>query len=191
VVSLKLEHYGLKHRSSTDMMLRRMTGKSEPKSLEVLATAVQPPEGYARGALKAYDNRTPLNRLVDAVLPESDSARIFGELAKNIVAGKASAQQWAQAREWLTLWRDNDAKLQPRLNDSEITAELVPVSLKLSQVAAIGLQALDDLQNHHAVNEATLQDQMRVLKDAEKPEAVLLDMVVPSVRLLVQATGTN
>jgi len=191
VISLKLEYYGLKHRSSTDMMLRRMTGKSEPKSLEVLATAVQPPEGYARGALKAYDNRTPLNRLVDAVLPESDSARIFGELAKNIVAGKASTQQWAQAREWLTLWRENDAKLQPRLNDSELTAELVPVSLKLSQVAAIGLQALDDLQNHHAVNEAALQDQMRVLKDAEKPEAVLLDMVVPSVRLLVQATGTN
>jgi hexosaminidase len=191
VISLKLEYYGLKHRSSTDMMLRRMTGKSEPKSLEVLATAVQPPEGYARGALKAYDNRTPLNRLVDAVPPESDSARIFGELAKNIVAGKASAQQWAQAREWLTLWRENDAKLQPRLNDSELTAELVPVSLKLSQVAAIGLQALDDLQNHHAVNEAALQDQMRVLKDAEKPEAVLLDMVVPSVRLLVQATGAN
>jgi hexosaminidase len=110
---------------------------------------------------------------------------------KVIIAGKASAGQWQQARDWLKLWRDNDARLQPILNNSELTAELVPVSHTLSQVATMGLQALDDLQNHHAVNEAALQDQMRVLKDAEKPEAVLLDMVVPSVKLLVQATGTH
>jgi hexosaminidase len=191
VVSQKLEYYGLKHRSSTDMMLERMTGKSDPKSLQVLAAVVQPPEGYTRGGLKAYESSTPLNRLVDAVSPESETARQFSELVKVIIAGKASAGQWQQARDWLKLWRDNDARLQPILNNSELTAELVPVSHTLSQVATMGLQALDDLQNHHAVNEAALQDQMRVLKDAEKPEAVLLDMVVPSVKLLVQATGTH
>jgi hypothetical protein len=32
---------------------------------------------------------------------------------------------------------------------------------------------------------------MQLLKVAEKPQAVLLDMVVPSVELLVQATGAQ
>ncbi len=191
VISQKLEYYSLQHRSSTDMMLQRMTGKSDPKSLQVLAAVVQPPEGYTRGGLKAYESSTPLNRLVDAVSPESETARQFSELVKVIIAGKASAGQWQQARDWLKLWRDNDAKLQPTLNNSELTAELVPVSHTLSQVATMGLQALDDLQNHRAIAEAKVQDEIQVLKGAEKPEAVLLDMVVPSVRLLVQATGTH
>ena len=152
---------------------------------------MQPPEGYTRGGLKAYESSTPLNRLVDAVSPESETARQFSELVKVIIAGKASAGQWQQARDWLKLWRDNDAKLQPTLNNSELTAELVPVSHTLSQVATMGLQALDDLQNHRAIAEAKVQDEIQVLKGAEKPEAVLLDMVVPSVRLLVQAAGTH
>ena len=84
-----------------------------------------------------------LNHLVDAVQPESETARQFGELVKRIVAGKASPEEWQQARAWLELWRDNDAKLQPSLKRSEITAELVPLSHDVSQVASIGLRALE------------------------------------------------
>ena len=45
----------------------------------------------------------------------ANTARQFSELVKLIVAGKASPEQWQQARAWLVLWRDNDAKLQPSL----------------------------------------------------------------------------
>jgi hypothetical protein len=44
------------------------------------------------------------------------------------------------------------------------------------------------MQKHRAPDAATLQSNQQVLKDAEKPEAVLRDMVVPSVELLEQAT---
>jgi hexosaminidase len=191
VVSQKLEFYGLQHRSSTSFMLQRMTGDSNPKYLKVLASVVQPPEGYERGSLKEYRTFTPLNRLVDAVPPESDTARQFNELAKLIVAGKASPQQSQQARDWLTLWRDNDAKLQPSLQRSEITAELIPLSHSLSQIAAIGLQALDNLQAHQRPAASTLQTDQETLKAAEKPQAVLRNMIVPSVELLVNATTTQ
>ena len=191
VISQKLESYGLEHRSSTGMMLQRMTGDPDPKPLKVLASAVQPPEGYKRGGLKDYDSATPLNRLVDAVPPESETARKFNELAKQIAAGNASREQWQQARDWLVLWRDNDAKLQPSLNNSELTAELIPLSLSLSHVAAIGLRALDELQNHRAPDPAALQSDTEFLQAAEKPQAILLDMVAPSVELLVKATGNK
>ncbi len=138
-----------------------------------------------------YRNFTPLNRLVDAVPPESDTAREFSDLAKRIVAGKATPQQLQQARDWLLLWRDNDAKLQPQLAASELTAELTPVSHTLSQVAAMGLRALDDLQNHHVLDADALNQAKRQLEEAAKPQAVLVDKIVPSVALLVQASGAQ
>jgi hexosaminidase len=157
----------------------------------VLADVVQPPEGYQRESLKQYDTSSPLNRLVDAVPPESEQARRFNELVKLIVAGKATPEQWQQARAWLVLWRDNDARLQPSLSQSEITAELVPLSHDLSEVATIGLRALDDLENHRTANPDLVASNMQLLKAAEKPEAVLRNMIVPPVEMLLQATGSR
>ena len=191
VISQHLEYYGLSHESFTKVMLQRMSGEDDPKYLEILASVVQPPEGYQREELKQYDTSSPLNRLVDAVPPESETARQFSELVGLIVAGKASPQQWQQARAWLALWRDNDAKLQPSLGRSEITNELAPLSHDLSEVATIGLRALDDIENHRSANPDLVQSNMQLLKAAEKPEAVLRDMAVPPVEVLVQASGTH
>ena len=191
IVSRHLEFYGLNHQSFTQLMLQRMSGESDPKYLSVLASVVQPPEEYQREELKEYDTSSPLNHLVDAIPPESETVRQFSELVKRIVAGKASPADWQQARTWLELWRDNDAKLQPSLPHSEITAELVPLSRDLSQVASIGLRALDDLQNHRSANPDLAQSNMQLLKGFEKPEAVLRNMIVPPVELLVQATVSH
>jgi hexosaminidase len=126
--------------------------------------------------------------MVDAVSPESDRAREFLRLAKLIAAGQATSEEWKQAREWLILWRDNDAVLQPTLAQSALTAELEPVSRTLSQTAVIGLSALDALQSHSPVSEPVRQQQLSFLKSAEAPQAVLLDMVVPAVEVIVNAT---
>jgi hexosaminidase len=187
IVSRKLPYYGLEYQSSIELMLQRMSGESDPQSLKVLAAVVQPPEGYVREGLKEYHTFTPLNRLVDAAAPESETARKFNELAKLIANGKASPQQLQEARNWLVLWRDNDAKLHPLLERSELTSELIPVSRTLSQVAAIGLRALDDLEKHRVPDSAEVKRNMQELEAAAKPQAVLLDMVAPSVTLLVQA----
>jgi hexosaminidase len=126
---------------------------------------------------------------VDAVPPESETARKFNELARLIASGKASPQQWQEAKSWLVLWRDNDAKLQPLLKESELTAELSNLSHSLSEVAGAGLQALDDLKNRRAVTADVREKNLGMLKAAAKPKAVLLDMVAPSVRVLVEAGG--
>jgi hexosaminidase len=137
--------------------------------------------------MKEHHPSTPLNRLADAVPPESETARRFNELAQLIVNGKASPQQWQEARERLALWRDNDAKLEPLLGGSELTEELIPLSQSLSQVAAAGLQALDDLENHRTADAALYAKNLQTVKDAEKPQAELLDKAAPGVELLLQA----
>jgi hexosaminidase len=188
-VSDKLEAYGLTHQSITPRMLQRMSGENDPQYLAVLASVVQPPRGYERESLKEYDWQSPLNHLVDAVPPESETARKFSNLVDAIVAGSASQEQWQTAKQWLTRWRDNDAKLEPTLKNSDITSELAPMSQTLSQVSTIGLRALDDLQNHHSADASTTQNDLQTLKDAEKPQAVLRNMIVAPVEKLVQTAG--
>lgn len=191
VESDRLEFYGLTHQSFTRPMLQRMSSETDPKYLAVLAGVVQPPVGYQREELKQYDWHSPLNHLVDAVPPESDTARRFSDIAKTIVAGNASPEQWQQARNWLTLWHENDAKLEPSLSHSDITAELVPVSQTLAQVSAIGLRVLDDLEHHRAPDAAATDADRQTLKAAEKPQAVLRDMIVSPVEALVNAAANQ
>lgn len=195
LLSLKLVYYGLDSRADENMRLQRMSASPESVPLEVLASAVQPPQGYLRYKLEgnggSYNTLTPLNRLVDTVPPESETARKFHGIVEQIVGRKATPEEWLQARQWLTLWRDNDAQLRPILVQSALTKELVPISRDLNQVATIGLQALGDLENNRAVRAEERQRNIDAVKAAEQPRAVLQNMVAPSVELLVQATKTE
>ncbi len=185
IVSQRLNDYGQTYHATSQQMLQRLAGNHDASSLKVLAGVVQPPEGYEREGLREYDYYVPLNRMVDAVPPESDQGREFDELAVKLAAGTATPDEGKQARAWLTLWRDNDAHLQPLLLQSDLTAELVPVSRGLSQAATIGLAALDALENHQALADADRQQKLATLKGLEAPQAVLLDRIVPGVETLV------
>ena len=186
IISQKLGFYGPRHRLMTEEMLERMSGDVDPVPLRVLADVVQPPKGYQRQELRS--DFTALNRLDDAVSPESETAREFDEIAQRISSGTATPEDWQQARTWLTLWRDNDAKLQPLLKRSFLTQDLAPVSSCLRQVAEIGLQALDDLHEARPVGSELRQRNIEFLKSAGKPQAVLLLMPPSSVERLVEAT---
>ena len=185
IVSQRLNDYGQTYHATSQQMLQRLAGNHDASSLKVLAGVVQPPEGYEREGLREYDYYVPLNRMVDAVPPESDQGREFDELAVKLAAGTATPDEAKQARARLTLWRDNDAHLQPLLLQSDLTAELVPVSRGLSQAATIGLAALDALENHQALADADRQQKLATLKGLEAPQAVLLDRIVPGVETLV------
>ena len=159
---------------------QRKSGRAEG-----LAGVVEPPKEYAREELRSYDLYTPLNRMVDAVPAESYTARIFSELATRIASGQGTPADFKQAREWLTLWRDNDAILQPQLSQSELTAELAPLSRNLNQAAEIGLLALDAIEKRQPVSVSTQQQWLSSLKALEAPRAILLDKIVPGVETLV------
>jgi hexosaminidase len=190
LISQKLNYYGLQHSSSYPAMLSRMTGEPDPLPLRVFGDVMQPPRNYAREQLHEYDAFSPLNHMIDAVPPESDTARQFLDMVNRIVAGKPSREDWEQAQEWLVLWRDNDAQLQPLLPKSELTKELVPVSTNLHLVSQAGLDAIGYLREHHNAPPAWKTREVAFLKQSEKPQAVLLNMVAPAVLKLVQATTT-
>jgi hexosaminidase len=187
MISQKLDNYGLQHNLSYPAMLTRMSGEPDPLPLRVFGDVMQPPRLYAREELREYDAFTPLNHMVDAVPPESNTARQFSDMVDRIVSGKATRDDWDQAQEWLVLWRDNDVQLQPLLPRSDLTKELAPVSTNLHFVSQTGLDAIGYLREHHHAPPTWKANQIAYLKRSEKPQAVLLNMVAPSVLKLVQA----
>lgn len=188
-VSQRLQYDNLHHLASTRLMLERLSGDSDPEPLKVLASLVQPPLEYQREELASYDVYSPLNHMIDAVPPESDTAREFRDLVARLTSGKASPAEWQRARARLTKWRDNDAKVELVLQGSAITLELVPVSKEIAEVAAIGLRALESLENRRTAAASATANDLEVLKNAEKPKAVLRDMLVAPVEDLVHAAS--
>ncbi len=189
IFSQRMPWYGLPSGAINRALVQRMIGNADPSSLLVLASVVEPPKEYTRESLATYGAYTPLNKLVDAVPAESQTAREFNELSAKIAAGNASAADFEQARRWLTVWRDNDATLQPLLDGSSLTQELAPMSLNLKQTATIGLEALSSLEDHKPASSAVQEQQLSELKKLKAPQAVLLDAVVPGVEQLVQASS--
>ena len=183
-VSRELELLGVTHRSGERKMLERLAGAEPVGPLRVLADVVEPVKMYVRNRGHKYTQQTPLNRLVDAVPPESDRAREF--------AGLVDRGERAEARRWLTAWRDNDARLQPAIQKSFLLAEIAPISQDLSRVGKIGLEALDAIETGKRPPDAWVAEQRAFLQEAKKARAELLLMAVTPVEKLVsQAAGSQ
>ncbi len=146
-------------------MLERLAAGDPVEPLKTLADVVEPATFGQRIRTHKYTQLTPLNRLVDAARPESDTAREFAVLVDQM--------DRAQMRIWLTRWRDNDAQLKPTLEKSELLKEDIPVSEALSRLGAIGLQALDYLDRGERPPDAWLVQQRAFLETLKKPQAEL------------------
>jgi hexosaminidase len=191
-VSLDLEALGLTHRSGRMHMLHRMAGTADITALRVLADVVEPVKDYNRwsDAKGPIDFHAPLTRMIDAVSPESDTARHFSDLVQTFVqSGYKDQAAEAQIRMWLTIWRDNDARLRPLLEQTFLLQEDVALSQDLSALGMAGLQALDYLDKGQAAPDSWKTPQLALIEQSKKPMADMLLMVVAPVQQLVEASA--
>jgi hexosaminidase len=193
-VSLNLEFLGLTHRSARMHMLHRMAGTADITALRTLADVVEPVKDYNRwdDAKGPIDFHAPLTRMIDAVYPESDTGRHFGDLVQTFAQnGFKDQAAEAQIRMWLTIWRDNDARLHPLLAQTFLLQEDVPLSQNLSALGAAGLQALDYLDKAQAAPDSWKTSQLAMIEQAKTRQADLLLMVVAPVQQLVEASAAQ
>jgi hexosaminidase len=191
-LSWRLEWLGLTHRAARIHMLRRMAGTDDISALRVLADVVEPVKDYNRwdDSKGPIDFHAPLNRMIDAVYPESDTARHFNDLVQTFIqSGCKDQAAEAEIRSWLTLWRDNHAKLQPVLVQSFLLQEIAPISMYLSGLGDAGLHALDSIDKGEPTTEKWRTAQHVVSTAAHGPYADLLLMVAAPVQQLVEASA--
>ena len=191
-LSGRLETLGLRHTANNRSALARMSGSRDTAALEVLGSVVEPVKDYTRmdSSTVVVNASTPMNRLIDSVNPESDAAREFGQNVDAFIASGFKDSQSANAiRRSLEQWRDNDARLQPSLQQSALIKELSPISQNLSSLSVAGLQALDHLENGSALPDSWTSTQTALLAESQRPHADLLLMVEPSIEKLLVAAG--
>jgi hexosaminidase len=190
-VSRWLDWLGLTHNSSYEPMLRRIADSNDISALRTFTDVVEPVKDYTREEIATVEatSLSPLNRVIDAARPESDTARHFANLVDALLEGQADSNAKQELRALLIRWRDNQANLQALETQSFLLQEIVPLSQDLSAVAATGLQALDYLDRGERAPDAWATQQFALLEQAQKPKAQLLLMIVPSVQKLVEASS--
>jgi len=194
IVSRHLDWLGLTHNSSYWPMLRRIAGTEDISALRTLADVVEPVKDYTREetAPSVPTSATPLNRLVDAARPESQTARQFAALVNAFISQQSNSDEIrAEIRALLTRWRDNANKFQPATVSSFLLKEVVPVSNELSALGTAGLSALDYLENGETRPETWEAEQLALVERAKKPQAQVLLMVAPAVQALIEASAAT
>ena len=171
--SKRLEWLGLTHRSHQRKMIQRMAGTAAPSELASLGTlteALEPVKDYTReeNAATEPNSQTPLNRVVDAVQPESEVSRRFSVGVDQFLASSCKdALKAAELRAQLTLWAGNDARLQSLAERSFLVQEARPASSALSQAAELALNALDRLTQGLPLTEDLKKQQIEALRALE------------------------
>ena len=148
-------------------MLERLAAGDSVEPLKTLADVVVPATFGQRIRTHRYTQLTPLNQFVDAVRPESETAREFAALVDRMDRG--------QMRAWLTLWRNNDVQSEP-------------ASEALRRLGAIGLEALDYLDRNERPSDQWLVEQRAFLETLKKPQAELRLAIAPSIEKLINLT---
>jgi hexosaminidase len=191
----RLEWLGIRQKANYSAMLGRMVDTDDVAPLRVLGDAVRPSdlgtrEQTAERAGTPLSSATPLNRMVDAVPPESEAANDFARAVNVLVASNfKDADTETQVRVQLERWRDNPARLQPLLDSSSLLKELTPVSQSLASLGAAGLQALDYLDKGERAPDAWKTQTLAMIDQASQPQADLFIAVAPAIQTLVNASA--
>jgi hexosaminidase len=177
-VSRWLDWAGVQHRSGYQRMLERLSGGEPVPALRVLADAVEALGIGDRQSTRQYTSFVPLNRLVDAARPESETVHRLDQ-----IAGQKTDD--AELRLILTEWSANHNQLAPLLTGNFLLRELSGVSEDLSKTGTIGLQALQYLESGQRPPQDWLAEAKRELHRMEQPRAEVALAAVRPVRALL------
>jgi len=197
IISQRLEWLGLTHRTQPRKMLHRIAGPAtseEFAALVTLADVLEPVKDYTRGESTSYQaiTTTPLNHMVDAVPPESDAGRRFGELVDKFISTSClDGNTRERLRAQFVAWRDNDAKLQPLAQRSFLAKEATANSQDLSTLGTAGLAALDSIAKGQPAPDAWKAQQLAIIEQAKKPKAQLLLIPAPAIQKLIEAASAG
>lgn len=184
ITNQRLQWVGITNIRNREMMLHRLTNNGPTHSLEILDSILEPVKEYAREGTREYTTFTPLNRLVDASWPESETAREFAKLAEDPKANQAAL------RKMLTVWWDNRDAVMPVLKGSPLLEEIEPLAQDVADLSSAGIEALDSIQSGKAPAESWTKTALDLCGRARKPRAELLIMIVPSIRKLVETAAS-
>ena len=187
-ISRWLDWTGIQHRSGYERMLERLAGDHSAAPLRVLADSVEAVGIDTRQEVRQYSSFIPLNRLVDAARPESESVRELTEIAGEWLSDPARHHgDIEKLRAVFLEWQANVDLLRPGIADNFLLAEAAPVSENLSKTGTIGLRALQFLEARERPPADWILAVQKEVSEMEQPQAEVVLAAVRPVKALVEA----
>jgi len=143
-VSEELTERGLTHDTDYPVFVAEIGGPDYAGPLNVLTDQLEEVKYYER--IGMYENLTvytPLNRVVDAVRPESLPARHFNQMVRKWTSEPQNSERRLEIISLLEMWAANHEKLQPAFGTHPRIAEVAQLSESLSLLAEAGMEAVD------------------------------------------------
>ena len=187
-MSLELESIGLRHRINYPAMIRRMAGGQDIAELKKISDLLVPTSLGMRQRSGKYTGLTPLNRMADAVLPESDTAREFDSMVRQFIADPSGATgAGGRIRELLNSWIQSQKKVSLLMQQSYLLKEVEPAFDLVVSLSVRGLEALDYIESGQKAPGQWNKETAALLERSGKPVAEMLPAIAGSIKKLADA----
>lgn len=185
-----LEWLGLTQRSNLRLMRQRLAGTtSDDEALESFASVLEPVKDFERQP--HYGTHDPLNKLADAIAPESDGARRFREQTDRFLSSPGGSGEAASLEAQLEECLDNMPALRRVLRSNSLLMEDLDTADALEQLCQTGQEALQALSTGKSLNNAWKQKSLATAQEGMKPHAETVIAIAPAIEKLIQAVNTR
>jgi hexosaminidase len=190
VISLQLEELGLMHKKNPEMMLRRLVRNDDVGPLRTLVSVLEPVKEYRRYEQRPQTMLSPLTGVVDATLPDSETARKFSWMVKEFLDDAPRYQLYRpELSEMLSDWQRSGASLEPIIDRSPSLKEIKPLAENLTQLGETGLEAISYLKFGTPPPRQWRETSLAKVDEAAKPYGALEFVVIAGVKQLVNAAA--
>jgi hexosaminidase len=188
VESLRLETLGLTHISQEAASLRMLAGTREIESLQMLASVLEPVTFDDRAHMQHANQLTPLNQLIDALPPDPPSRHNFELLVSAYLQNPASRlQEESELTSNFKAWIAAEPGGLRLMAGSPTLALAEEQAEQLTVLGTIGLEAVSHLSSGLPAAPNWKAQQLAILDEAEKPQALVRFTIVKPLRDLVSA----
>jgi hexosaminidase len=188
VESLRLEALRLTHISQEAVSLRMLAGTEKIDPLVILASVLEPVTFDQRAHLQHPNQLTPLNQLIDALPPDPPSRHNFELLVNAYVQDpETRSQRQAELTAEFKAWIAAEPGILRLMAASPMLARAEPRVQQLTVLGTMGLEALSHLSSGLPAAAGWKAQQLALLDDVEKPQALVRFTVIKPLRYLVSA----
>ena len=188
VESLRLETLGLTHISQEKASLRLLAGTEKIDPLVVLASVLEPVTFDQRAHLQHPNQLTPLNQLIDALPPDPPSRHNFELLVNAYLQDpETRSQRQTELTANFKGWIAAEPGILRLMAASPILARAELRVQQLTVLGTIGLDAVSHLSSGLPAAAGWKAQQLALLDEAEKPQALVRFTVIKPLRDLVSA----
>ncbi|MFZ0817432.1 MAG: family 20 glycosylhydrolase [Candidatus Sulfotelmatobacter sp.] len=186
--SLQLEALGLTHISQETVSLRQLAGTVEIDPLQILASVLEPVTFHDRAHQQHPNQLTVLNQLVDALRPDPPSRHNFELLVRAYLQNPATRlQEESELSTNFKAWIAAEPGILRLMAGSPMLAQAELRAQQLTVLGTTGLQVVSYLSSGLSAATGWKAQQLALLDEAEKPQALVRFTVIEPLRDLVNA----